>query len=40
LATHLYESDSSEVLGHVDVLMNEGRVREVPESGVARIEAV
>jgi hypothetical protein len=36
----LYETCLSEVLGHVDVLMNEGRVREVPESDVARFEAV
>ena len=30
----------SEVLGHTDLLLNEGRVREVEESGVARFEAV
>ena len=30
----------SEVIGHVDVLMNEGRVREVSENGVIRYEAV
>jgi len=30
----------SEVLGHTDLLMNEGRVREVEEAGVARFEAV
>jgi glyoxylase-like metal-dependent hydrolase (beta-lactamase superfamily II) len=29
----------SEVLGHTDILMNEGRVREVTEDGVARFEA-
>jgi glyoxylase-like metal-dependent hydrolase (beta-lactamase superfamily II) len=28
----------SEVLGHVDLLLNEGRVREVEEDGVARFE--
>jgi glyoxylase-like metal-dependent hydrolase (beta-lactamase superfamily II) len=30
----------SEVLGHTDLLMNEGRVREVEEDGVVRFEAV
>jgi glyoxylase-like metal-dependent hydrolase (beta-lactamase superfamily II) len=30
----------SEVLGHTDLLQNEGRVREVEESGVVRFEAV
>ena len=30
----------SEVIGHTDLLMNEGRVREVEEAGVARFEAV
>ena len=30
----------SEVLGHTDVLMNEGRVREVEDGGVARFESV
>ena len=30
----------SEVLGHVDLLLNEGRVREVEEDGVARFEPV
>jgi glyoxylase-like metal-dependent hydrolase (beta-lactamase superfamily II) len=30
----------SEVIGHVDLLMNEGRVREVTEDGVIRYEAV
>lgn len=30
----------SEVLGHTDILMNEGRVREVEEDGVVRFEAV
>jgi glyoxylase-like metal-dependent hydrolase (beta-lactamase superfamily II) len=30
----------SEVLGHTDLLMNEGRVREVEDGGVARFEAV
>ncbi|MEX2194355.1 MAG: MBL fold metallo-hydrolase [Thermoleophilaceae bacterium] len=29
----------SEVLGHTDILLNEGRVREVTEDGVARFEA-
>ena len=29
----------SEVLGHTDILMNEGRVREVTEDGVAHFEA-
>ena len=29
----------SEVLGHVDLLLNEGRVREVEHDGVARFEA-
>jgi glyoxylase-like metal-dependent hydrolase (beta-lactamase superfamily II) len=29
----------SEVLGHVDLLLNEGRVREVEQDGVARFEA-
>jgi hypothetical protein len=28
------------VLGHVDLLLNEGRVREVEEDGVAHFEAV
>jgi hypothetical protein len=30
----------SEVLGHTDLLLNEGRVREVETGGVARFEAV
>jgi glyoxylase-like metal-dependent hydrolase (beta-lactamase superfamily II) len=30
----------SEVLGHTDVLLNEGRVREVEDEGVVRFEAV
>jgi glyoxylase-like metal-dependent hydrolase (beta-lactamase superfamily II) len=30
----------SEVLGHTDILLNEGRVREVEEGGVVRFEAV
>jgi glyoxylase-like metal-dependent hydrolase (beta-lactamase superfamily II) len=30
----------SEVLGHTDLLLNEGRVREVEEDGVVRFEAV
>jgi glyoxylase-like metal-dependent hydrolase (beta-lactamase superfamily II) len=30
----------SEVLGHTDLLLNEGRVREVEDSGVTRFEAV
>ena len=30
----------SEVLGHTDILVNEGRVRELEEGGVARFEAV
>ena len=30
----------SEVLGHTDLLLNEGRVREVEKSGVVRFEAV
>jgi len=30
----------SEVLGHTDILQNEGRVREVDEGGVVRFEAV
>ena len=30
----------SEVLGHTDMLLNEGRVREVDEDGVVRFEAV
>lgn len=30
----------SEILGHTDILMNDGRVREVEEDGVARFEAV
>jgi glyoxylase-like metal-dependent hydrolase (beta-lactamase superfamily II) len=30
----------SEVIGHTDILMNEGRVREVDEDGVVRFEAV
>ncbi len=30
----------SEVLGHVDLLLNDGKVREVEEDGVARFEAV
>ena len=30
----------SEVLGHTDLLLNEGRVREVEESGVVRFEVV
>ena len=30
----------SEVLGHTDMLLNEGRVREVEEGGVVRFEAV
>jgi glyoxylase-like metal-dependent hydrolase (beta-lactamase superfamily II) len=30
----------SEVLGHVDLLLNEGKVRELEEDGVARFEAV
>ena len=30
----------SEVLGHTDILLNEGRVREVEEEGVVRFEAV
>jgi glyoxylase-like metal-dependent hydrolase (beta-lactamase superfamily II) len=29
----------SEVLGHMDILLNEGRVREVEENGVVRFEA-
>jgi hypothetical protein len=29
----------SEVLGHTDILMNEGRVREVEVDGVVRFEA-
>jgi glyoxylase-like metal-dependent hydrolase (beta-lactamase superfamily II) len=29
----------SEVIGHLDILMNEGRVRELEEGGVARFEA-
>ena len=29
----------SEVLGHTDLLMNEGRVRELEEDGVVRFEA-
>jgi glyoxylase-like metal-dependent hydrolase (beta-lactamase superfamily II) len=29
----------SEVLGHVDLLLNDGRVREVEQDGVARFEA-
>ena len=28
----------SEVIGHTDLLMNEGRVREVEDAGVARFE--
>ena len=31
---------TSEVLGHLDLLMNEGRVREVSQNGVLRYEAV
>ena len=30
----------SEVLGHTDILLNEGRVREVEQDGVVRFEAV
>ena len=30
----------SEVLGHMDILLNEGRVREVEENGVVRFEAL
>jgi hypothetical protein len=30
----------SEVIGHVDLLVNEGRVREVRDGQVARFEAV
>jgi glyoxylase-like metal-dependent hydrolase (beta-lactamase superfamily II) len=30
----------SEVIGHTDILMNEGRVREVEEGGVVRFEAL
>jgi hypothetical protein len=30
----------SEVIGHTDLLMNEGRVREVEEGSVVRFEAV
>jgi glyoxylase-like metal-dependent hydrolase (beta-lactamase superfamily II) len=30
----------SEVIGHTDILMNEGRVREVETAGVVRFEAV
>src|SRR5439155_18770535 len=30
----------SEVLGHTDLLMNEGRVREVEDRGVLRFEAI
>ena len=30
----------SEVLGHTDILLNEGRVREVEDGGVVRFEAV
>jgi glyoxylase-like metal-dependent hydrolase (beta-lactamase superfamily II) len=30
----------SEVIGHTDILLNEGRVREVEEDGVVRFEAV
>ena len=30
----------SEVLGHVDLLADEGRVREVPDGDVVRFEAV
>jgi glyoxylase-like metal-dependent hydrolase (beta-lactamase superfamily II) len=30
----------SEVLGHMDILLNEGRVREVAEDGIVRFEAV
>ena len=30
----------SEVLGHVDLLLEDGRVREVDEDGVIRFEAV
>ena len=29
----------SEVLGHTDLLLNEGRVRELEEDGVVRFEA-
>jgi hypothetical protein len=29
----------SEVLGHTDLLVNDGRVREVEEGGVVRFEA-
>ena len=29
----------SEVIGHTDILVNEGRVREVEEAGVVRFEA-
>ena len=29
----------SEVLGHTDLLMNEGRVRELEEDGVVRFQA-
>ena len=30
----------SEVLGHTDILLNEGRVREIEEGGVVHFEAV
>jgi hypothetical protein len=30
----------SEVLGHLDLLLNEGRVRELDDDGVVRFEAV
>ena len=30
----------SEVIGHTDILVSEGRVREVEENGVVRYEAV
>jgi hypothetical protein len=30
----------SEVLGHTDLLLNDGRVREVEDAGVVRFEAV
>src|SRR3954465_15440353 len=30
----------SEVIGHTDLLMNEGRVREVEQNGVVRFETV
>ena len=30
----------SEVLGHTDLLLNAGRVREVEDDGVVRFEAV